>query len=255
MNQRFLNKNIVVTGAASGLGLAMAKRFAQEGGQVFLLDKNENQLAAAHQNLADEGLNVKSLPLDVKDAEAIKQTFKRVSHYFSGTIDVLVNNAGILNFNDAENCELAVWNQVMTVNVTGVFLCSKYALPSMKAHGGSIVNIASITGMVGVPKMLAYCTSKAAVIGMTKQMAVDYASQGIRVNCVCPGTVANTQMGQQISEYDNSEEAKQKRLAKYPIGRFATAEEIAAAVLFLASDEASFVCGSAFTVDGGMTAI
>jgi NAD(P)-dependent dehydrogenase (short-subunit alcohol dehydrogenase family) len=125
----------------------------------------------------------------------------------------------------------------------------------MKQHGGAIINFGSVAGMVGIPNMAAYCTSKAAVIGLTKQMAVDYSKMGIRVNCVCPGMIADTDMGRQILATDESEEMVKLRLSKYPIGRFGKSEEIVAAVLFLASDEASFVCGSAFTVDGAMTAL
>jgi NAD(P)-dependent dehydrogenase (short-subunit alcohol dehydrogenase family) len=143
----------------------------------------------------------------------------------------------------------------MAVNLNGTYLCSKYALPAMKQQGGAIINFGSVAGMVGIPNMAAYCTSKAAVIGLTKQMAVDYSKLGIRVNCICPGMIADTNMGQQILATDESEEMMIKRLSKYPIGRFGKPEEIVAAVLFLASDEASFVCGSAFTVDGGMTAL
>ncbi|MGZ8238076.1 MAG: SDR family NAD(P)-dependent oxidoreductase, partial [Methylobacter sp.] len=173
----------------------------------------------------------------------------------SGTLDILINNAGIADFGTVETTESDVWNEVIAVNLNGTYLCSKSALPAMKQHGGTIVNFGSVAGMVGIPNMAAYCTSKAAVIGLTKQMAVDYSKLGIRVNCICPGMIDDTDMGRQILATDESEQMMKLRLSKYPIGRFGKSEEIVAAVLFLASDEASFVCGSAFTVDGAMTAI
>ena len=142
----------------------------------------------------------------------------------------------------------------MAVNVTGTFLCSQAVLPYMKQQGGVIVNLASIAGLVGFPKMAAYCAAKAAVIGLTRQMAADYTALGIRVNCLCPGRVAGTELDRQILGRDTTSET-QAKLAKYPIGRFGRPEEIAQAALFLASDESSFVSGAAFCVDGGMTAI
>jgi NAD(P)-dependent dehydrogenase (short-subunit alcohol dehydrogenase family) len=144
----------------------------------------------------------------------------------------------------------------MAVNVTGTFLASKAVLPGMLARGrGAIVNFGSVAGMVGIPTMAAYCAAKGAVINLTRQMAADYSGKGVRVNVVCPGTVASTGMGQQLLGSDASPEVKARRLAKYPMGRFAVPEDIAEAVIFLLSSQAAFVSGAAFAVDGGMTAI
>jgi len=139
----------------------------------------------------------------------------------------LVNNAGAVDFGGVEETGLESWERVMAVNATGSFLCSKAALPHMKKEGGSIVNMASVAGLVGIPKMAAYCAAKAAVIGLTKQMAAEYTGQGIRVNCLCPGTVADTNMGRRILDTDTSPETLAKRLAKYPIGRFGEPKKIA----------------------------
>lgn len=255
MNNRFSGKQAVITGGATGMGFELCKRLAREGAAIAIIDIDKTALAIAEQTLSAEGITIKAYHLDVTDPEEVAKTFALIIEQFSGTVDILLNNAGIAAFGNVETTESAVWDKVMAVNVSGTYLCSKAAIPAMKKHGGVIINIASIAGLVGIPNMTAYCTSKAAVIGLTKQMAADYSSQGIRVNCICPGMVADTVMGRQILDTDSSEEAMKKRLSKYPIGRYGKPEEIVAAVLFLASDEASFVCGSSFTVDGGMTAI
>jgi NAD(P)-dependent dehydrogenase (short-subunit alcohol dehydrogenase family) len=254
MSKRFQGKQAVVTGAATGMGFDIAQRLGMEGATLAILDINQDALAEAAQALRSEGLIVNAYQLDVSDPVAVSNCFNRLIGDFNGTLDILINNAGIAHFGTVETTETEAWNKVMEVNVNGTYLCSKAALTAMKQHGGTIVNFGSIAGMVGIPNMAAYCTSKAAVIGLTKQMAVDYSKVGIRVNCICPGMVADTDMGRQILGIDVSEALMQKRLSKYPIGRFGKSEEIVAAVLFLASDEASFVCGSAFTVDGAMTA-
>ncbi len=193
--------------------------------------------------------------LDVTKAERVETTFQKALDNYSGVINILVNNAGIADFGNVENTSLELWDRIMAVNVNGTFYCSKAVIPSMKVHGGAIVNFSSVAGVIGIPGMAAYCAAKAAVIGLTKQMAAEYSAQNIRTNCVCPGTVASTALGQQLLGSDTSEETQKKRIAKYPIGRFGEPIEIAEAVLFLASEQASFVSGSAFNVDGGMTAI
>ena len=255
MSYRFQGKQAVITGGASGMGYDIARRLGMEGASLAILDNKPNALSEAAQTLRADGIDVNAYPLDVSDPTEVNHTFNRLIADFNGTLHILINNAGIAEFGTVETTESDLWNKVMAVNVNGTFLCSKNAMPAMKQNGGTIINFGSIAGMVGIPNMAAYCASKAAVIGLTKQMAVDYSKLGIRVNCVCPGMVDNTDMGRQILATDESEEMMKRRLSKYPIGRFGQSEEIVAAVLFLASDEASFVCGSAFTVDGGMTAL
>ncbi|MGZ4953495.1 MAG: SDR family NAD(P)-dependent oxidoreductase [Methylobacter sp.] len=255
MTNRFQGKQAVITGGATGMGYDIASRLGREGASLAILDINEAALSDAAQALRADGIVVSAYRLDVSDPREVAETFSRLIADCSGTLDILINNAGIADFGTVESTEAEVWNKVMAVNLNGTYLCSKFALPAMKQHGGTIVNFGSVAGMVGIPNMAAYCTSKAAVIGLTKQMAVDYSKLGIRVNCICPGMIADTDMGRQILATDESEQMMKLRLSKYPIGRFGKSEEIVAAVLFLASDEASFVCGSAFTVDGAMTAL
>ena len=255
MSNRFTGKHAAITGGANGMGFEIARRMGLEGACLAIMDIDEAALSKASQTLIADGIDVKAYHLDVTDPENVAKTFALFIEHFSGTLDILVNNAGIADFGSVENTETEAWNRVLAVNLTGTYLCSKSAIQAMKKTGGTIINFGSVAGLVGIPNMAAYCASKAAVIGLTKQMAIDYISQGIRVNCICPGMIADTDMGRQILGTDVSDEATRKRLSKYPIGRFGKPEEIAAAVLFLASDEASFVCGSAFTIDGGMTAL
>ena len=255
MDNRFRGKQAVITGGASGMGYDIAKRLGMEGASLAILDINKDSLTDASESLRADGIAINSYHVDVSNPDEVAATFSRLIADFDGKIDILINNAGIADFGTVETTAPEVWNKVMAVNLTGTYLCTKSALPAMRQHGGTIVNFGSVAGMVGIPNMAAYCTSKAAVIGLTKQMAVDYSKLGIRVNCICPGMIADTDMGRQILSTDESEAMMQKRLSKYPIGRFGKSEEIVSAVLYLASDEASFVCGSAFTVDGGMTTL
>lgn len=252
---RLSNKNVVITGGATGMGFQMAQLFGSEGAKVVIIDINQEQLDESVGRLNNAQISAMAHRTDITEAKSVATTFAEIANGFDGAIHVLVNNAGVADFGGVEETSVESWEKVMGVNATGSFLCSKAALPHMKQDGGSIVNMASVAGLVGIPKMAAYCAAKAAVIGLTKQMAAEYTGQGVRVNCLCPGTVADTGMGRQILGTDNSPETQAKRLAKYPIGRFGEPIEIARAALFLASDEASFVSGAAFSVDGGMTAI
>ena len=256
MADRFADKNAIITGAAGGIGFQTSRMFGLEGARVCIMDINEEAANAAATQLNTEGIDASAIQLDVTDEAAVEIAFSSAMDNFSGKVDILVNNAGIADFGSVETTDSVIWRRIMDVNVTATYFCSRAVIPAMREHGGgAIVNFGSVAGHAGINNMAAYCTAKAAVIGLTKQMAAQYAAEGIRVNCVSPGTVATTAMGHQLLGSDMSDEAQRRRLSKYPIGRFGEPEEIARAVLFLASEEASFCCGSDFVVDGGMTAI
>jgi NAD(P)-dependent dehydrogenase (short-subunit alcohol dehydrogenase family) len=255
MAGRVARKTIVVTGGAGGLGRAISLLVAKEGAAVGVLDIDGARAREVAKRLTDEGSNAVGVDADVADSNAISQAMRHVEEML-GPIHGLVNNAGVAALGSVHETDEHSWRRVMDINVNGVFLACKAVLPGMLERGhGTIVNIASIAGLVGIHDMAAYCASKGAVISLTRQLAVDYASFGIRANVIAPGTISSTDMGKRLLQSDATPEAQARRLAKYPIGRYATPDEIAQAALFLLSEEASFATGSIFTIDGGMTAL
>ena len=251
------DRPIVVGGEppVTGMGITMARLFVEEGARVVILDINEDAGAQAIAQLREISADTQFFPVDVTNHNSVQKTIASAAEFLGDCVNILVNNAGLVTFGNIEQTSSDDWDLTMAVNAKGTFLCSQAVLPYMRNGGGAIINMGSVAAVVGIPQMAAYCAAKAAVVGLTKQMAVAYAAENIRVNCLCPGTVADTNMGRKILGTDLSPEVQGKRLQKYPIGRFGNPDEIAQAALFLASDEASFVVGASLAVDGGMTAL
>ena len=248
---RLQNKVALITGAAVGIGAEIAKRFAAEGAQVVIGDVNVVEARTTSESIRRSGGSARSVPLDVTKEESWKEALDGI-RTAEGRLDVLVNNAGITKRIPITEMPLEDFERIMAVNVRGVFLGIKHALPFMKQHGGgSIVNISSICGLVG-HKLTneTYTTSKGAVTLLTKSVAVRHARDNIRCNSIHPGTV-DTPMVQALF---TDPEKKRERLDEVPLGRLATAQDVANAALFLASDEAGFITGAALPVDGGLTA-
>jgi len=251
MNESFDGKVARVTGAGSGIGLATAKAFAEAGASVVLADRCEEAVRAAAEELIAGGRKALAVRCDVTDdAQVASMVDQTVSSF--GRLDAAFNNAGVMS-RRVETAEISSdeWDRVMAVNLRGVWSCMKYELRQMLRNGGAIVNCSSIGGVIGVAGLAAYHASKHGVIGLTKTAALEYATRGIRINAVCPGSI-NTPMAQELTDGDP------KVLAEFlkdePIGRLGAPEEIAAAVLWLCSPGASYVIGHALLVDGGYTA-
>jgi 2-keto-3-deoxy-L-fuconate dehydrogenase len=238
---RFTGRRALVTGAGSGIGEAVARGLHGEGAAVVLADMAGDRV----RSLASElGARAQPLTLDVRDEDA-------VSGAMAG-LDVLANVAGIGSTTNAPDTPLEVWENVFAVNARGTFLCCKHAIPSMvERGGGAIVNIASVAGMIGLHNRVAYSASKGAVIALTRALAIDHVRQGIRVNAVCPGTVDSPWVRRLVEDVGESLDALRER---QPMGRLGSTEEIAQAVLYLASDAAAFVTGTGLVIDGGLTA-
>lgn len=252
--KRFENKVALVTGAASGIGLATAQRLAREGASVFACDLNAEQLEAEMAKLAAEGLTVRTHKLNVADSAACHAAVaEAVATY--GKLDVLCNIAGIGQFKDFADISQGEWDKIMAVNVTGVFALCQAAMPHLLASQGNIINMSSSAGVVGVPYNAAYCASKGAVLMLTKSLSSEFAARGVRVNAICPGGV-NTPLSRGFSESMPKNMDANLMMRVFPLTPFnAEPEEIAAAVAYLASDEARFVTGIGFSIDGGQTGI
>ncbi len=247
---RLKNKVALITGAASGIGKETAKLFIHEGASVVLTDVNDADGEALASDLGDKASYCHA---DVSSDADCQAMIDHAEKHF-GKLDILFNNAGIMHSDDgdSESTEEAVWDLTMMINLKGVFLGCKHGIPALKrAGGGSIINTASFVALLGAATpQLAYTASKGGVLAMSRELAVIHARENIRVNALCPGPL-RTEL---LMKFLDTEEKKQRRLVHVPMGRFGEAREMAQAALYLASDESSFVTGTEFTVDGGITA-
>ncbi|OGV61722.1 MAG: short-chain dehydrogenase [Lentisphaerae bacterium RIFOXYB12_FULL_65_16] len=244
------NKTVLVTGAGSGIGAAIAETFARANAQVFVTDRDPKTGGETVARIRAANGRAEFLPLEVtKEADCLAAV-ERV-----GSLDILINNAGIGHVGTMLTTTGDDMDRLYAVNVRGMFNVTKAFLPGMVARrSGVIINLASVGGVVGVRDRLAYCTTKFAVVGLTKSMALDHALAGIRVNCICPGRVETPFVQARLKEYPDPAAAYREMAATQAVGRMGKPEEIAAAALYLASDEAAFITGTAFLIDGGFSA-
>jgi len=250
---RLKDKTAIITGGASGIGKASAILFATEGANVVIADIQQDAATDVLNQIQKNGGEATFIKTDVSRAEDCQNMVGHALKKY-GKVHILFNNAGIMHAEDnsAEGTAEDVWDRTMDINAKGVFLCCKYGIPALKkSGGGSVINTASFVSMLGAAtSQVSYTASKGAVLSFTRELAVIHAREGIRVNALCPGPL-KTELLMKVLD---TEEKKKRRLVHIPMGRFGEAEEIAKAALFLASDDSSYVTGTNFMVDGGITA-
>ncbi len=250
---RLKDKVAIVTGASSGIGRSIALRFAEEGAKVTVADIQEEPREGGkptHEKIKEEGGEAMFMEADVSSKNSVQDIFYRTAEKY-GRIDVVVNNAGIFIQDKIENLEEEEWDRIMDIDLKGVYFCTKEAIEHMTTEGieGSIINISSIAGLVGYNGATAYCAAKGGVSNLTKEVALDYGSEGINVNAICPGVI-KTKMTEEFREDDQVRSFMEQNT---PYKRLGKPEDIANAAVFLASDESNFVHGQNLVVDGGWT--
>jgi NAD(P)-dependent dehydrogenase (short-subunit alcohol dehydrogenase family)/uncharacterized protein GlcG (DUF336 family) len=251
MTGRLENKVAIVTGGGRGIGEAIAKRFAREGAKVVLAQRTEEEGKEVAKAITAEGGEATVISTDVTAPDSVKAMLQQTLSTY-GKVDILVNNAGIGVLEDLVDLSMDNYDAVMDVNVRGVLLCMKYAArPMIEAGTGSIINMASFNAFVGLQRFALYCASKAAVVNLSRQTALDLGPRGIRVNAIAPGYIDNPMMHGYCDSHENPRATLAEALRSIPLGHFGTNDDVAAAALFLASDDAAFVTGTTLVVDGG----
>jgi NAD(P)-dependent dehydrogenase (short-subunit alcohol dehydrogenase family) len=245
-------KVALVTGAGSGIGRGIAERFVEAGAAVAVFEIDPERARAVAERLSAGGRAL-AIAGDVSRENDVREAVAAAADRF-GSLDILVNNAGIEVYGTVADLSPEDWDRQLGVNLKGVFLCSKYAIPHLRARGGVILNISSVHAFVSYRDSAAYDASKAALLGLTRAMALDHGRDGIRVNAICPGYIDTPMLHQWIETSADCEEAMRQVLRFHPLGRIGTPRDIAEACVFLASDAASFISGTYLVVDGAMTA-
>jgi NAD(P)-dependent dehydrogenase (short-subunit alcohol dehydrogenase family) len=249
---RLEGKVAIVTGSSKGIGEGCARVFAREGARVVVTSRNEREGAAVAAGISASGGTAFALAVDVSDSRQVRQMLETTLSRF-GRLDILVNNAGQHLPKNVEKTSEEEWDHIIDTNLKSVFLCSKYAIPHLRKTRGCIVNMSSMVGVVGQGNSGAYSATKGGIIAMTKGMALDFAPDGIRVNCICPGWIETPLVNYWFAQQENEAESRKYIHSVHPLGRIGTIEECGEAALFLASDSSSFITGTVLAIDGGVT--
>ena len=249
---RLKDKVAIVTGASKGIGRAIAETFAREGAKVAICSRTASEGEAAAAALREAGADVAYIQADVSVMDDARRLVEETTDKW-GRLDVVCNNAGIGMLRTVEETTAEQWRHLLSINLDGVFHCSKFAIPALRrSGGGSIINMASVASFVGFQADAAYCASKGGLLMLTRQMALDYAPENIRVNAICPGFIRTPELEHYLDQKPDPEEGRAQVVAYHPIGRIGEPDEVAAVALFFASDESSFVTGAHLAVDGGL---
>jgi NAD(P)-dependent dehydrogenase (short-subunit alcohol dehydrogenase family) len=249
---KLTEKVVIITGAAAGIGEASARLFAREGARLVLVDLDRAELEKLVRDLGQARAAVLDIAGDVSSPSVCRSVIERTMERF-GRLDVLFNNAGIVPVGSLVDCTEEQWHRTIDVNIGSMYLLSREAVPLMvKQGGGCIINMGAVAGLTGVQNRGAYSVSKSAVIGLTKSLAADFIKDGLRVNCICPATVDTPSMRQRVADTPDPDATRRAFVARQPMGRLGTAEEIAALALYLASEDSRFMTGQAVVIDGGM---
>jgi len=251
---RLKEKAAVITGGAMGIGKAIARLFAGEGCRVVIADLNQEGGVKTQGEIEKEGGSCLFIKTDISRADEVKIMAQKAAS-FCDRIDILVNNAAIWRPGKVTDLTEEVWDQVLNTNLKGIFLVSREIIPEMqKKGGGSIINIASVAGLVGAREAAAYNASKGGVINLTRNMALDFAPDNIRVNCICPGMIDTAQGDTVVAHYAPEKDPKEAKATWQPLHRRGLPEDVARLTLYLASDDSAFMTGSILVIDGGLTA-